>query len=127
MIRTLPGDVEISQEPTETLRALATLKINTKRTNEVEEYLTKHADLGSALEEICAAVRAEFGPEAELSLEIYSDPEVQDRYLALCVRQQKYTSDIMDRIEAVAEPFMATLDNLSGQLLITTDFHRPRG
>ena len=127
MIRNPSVEDETLSQPGEVLRGLAPLKVITERPGEVEEYLANHADLGSALEEICTAVRAEFGAGTELSLVLYQDPEVQDRYLPLCVRQHQYTPNIMDRIEAVANPFMAMLDSLSGHLLITTDFHRPRG
>jgi hypothetical protein len=109
------------------LHSVALLGLTTERPGEVQKYLAEHTDLASALEEVCTAVRATFGVEAELALELYKDPEVQDRYLTLFVRQQQYPSDFMDRIEAVAEPFRAHLDSLSGHLLITTDFRRPRG
>ena len=127
MIRNPHVDEVSVSTPAEVLRGLTSLGVITERPAEVEDYLSDHPELGAVLHEICAAVRAEFGVAAELSLNMYSDPEVQDFYLSLCVRQHKYTSDIMDRIEAVANPFMATLDHLPGHLLITTDFHRPRG
>ena len=81
MIRNHPLEVETFTLPAETLRHLAPLKVITERTAEVQEYLASHTDLGLALEEICAAVRAEFGAGTELALEVYKDPEVPDRFL----------------------------------------------
>lgn len=111
----------------ELLHSLALLRVTAERPDEVEDYLADHTDLASALGEVCAAVRAAFGVVAELALDLYNDPEFHDRYLTLYVRQHQYSPDVMDRIEAIAEPFRAHLDSLSGHLLITTDFCRPRG
>jgi hypothetical protein len=63
----------------------------------------------------------------ELALEVYKAPEIDDRYLTLYIRQEKYQSGIIDRIEAVTSQFMAQLEAASGYLLITTDFRRARG
>jgi hypothetical protein len=109
------------------LHSLALLRVTTKRPEELEEYLADHADLAAAIDDVCSAVRAAFGAEAELALELYNDPEVDDRYVTLYVRQHQYLPDFMDWIESVADPFRAHLDSLSGHLLITTDFRRPRG
>ena len=67
-----------------------------------------------------------FGGSAQLSLELYQDPEVEDSYLTLYVRQEPYDADILDQIEDVSRLFDAELATLSGWLLITTDFGAPR-
>ena len=51
-------------------------------------YLDEHGDLSQLLPEICGQIRKQFGPEAELSLELYRDPEINDRYLTLYLRQE---------------------------------------
>ena len=76
---------------------------------------------------VCCKARHLFGSDNELSLELYKDPEFEDRYLTLYMRQEEYLPDTMDRIEAVRRQFDEALENVSGQLLITTDFRRPRG
>ena len=106
---------------------LTPFNVITAHCDEVDQYVARHRDLGSALEDICAKIREAFGPKAELALELYKDREVKDKYLTLYVRQAEYAADIMDRIEAVSSQFIARLDRLSGHLLITTDFRRPRG
>jgi hypothetical protein len=94
--------------------------------SEIEAYAATHADAVALLESICAKLRDAFGPHAELSLEMYRDPEQDDEYLSLYVRQQKYQAGILHQIEDVCAPFMPKLETASGNVIITTDFRRPR-
>src|SRR5438552_3262766 len=50
------------------------------RPSDVITYLNEHADLARLLPDICAQVRQAFGQAAELSLEVYRDPEIDDHY-----------------------------------------------
>lgn len=93
---------------------------------EVKMYLSEHPELGRILPEICTKVRQSLGPRAELSLEMYRDPEIDDQYLNLYVRQERYGSKLLDRINMVSSLFDNRLEEISGYLLITTDFRRPR-
>ncbi len=93
---------------------------------EVLAYLRSHKQLAKLFPEISAQTRRAFGTEVELSLEIYHDPEIEDRYLTLYIRQHSYDIGIMDRIETVSHQFNERLEQVSGYLLLTTDFHRPR-
>ena len=63
----------------------------------------------------------------ELSLELYKDPEVDDRYLTIYVRQKNYDSEIIKRIDKVSERFDDLLEKVSSFLLLTADSRRPRG
>jgi hypothetical protein len=72
-------------------------------------------------------VRQELGAEVELSLELYQDPEIDDRYLSLYVREREYRPDLMARIEVVRERVNPMLDDVPGDFLVTTDFRGPRG
>ncbi len=92
---------------------------------DVERYLSDHATLRSLVPRICERVRAEFGNAAELSLELYRDPEIDDRYLSLDIRQDRYESDIIARLDRLSEEFATELEQCSGDILLTTDF-RPR-
>ena len=93
---------------------------------EVGRYLSEHAGLSTVLPQICQRVREKFGPDAELSLELYRDPEIDDRYLTLEVRQDQYESDIMDKLDTLSEEFANELPQCSGHILVTTDFSPPR-
>ena len=92
---------------------------------DVEGYLAGHSALQALLPRICERVRAEFGGDAELSLELYLDPEIEDRYLTLYVRQDRYDANIVERLDQLAEQFADELERCTGDVLLTTDF-RPR-
>jgi hypothetical protein len=114
------------KKPVSILKQLSSYGIQIPRRNEVLGYLAQHIQLGRLLPEVCAQVRQAFGSNVELSLELYRDPEIDDRYLTLYVRQQAYDTEIMDRIETVSRQFNGRLERVAGYLLLTTDFHRPR-
>ena len=114
------------KRPVAILKQFSNCGIQIPKRNEVLGYLAEHRQLSRLLPGICAQVRRVFGPNVELSLELYRDPEVDDRYLTLYVRQQAYDTEIMDRIETVSRQFNGRLEKISGYLLLTTDFHRPR-
>ena len=93
---------------------------------EVEHFLAEHASLQSLLPQICERVRAEFGRDAELSLELYRDPEIDDQYLSLEVRQGHYGADIIERLDRLSEQFANELERCTGDILLTTNFRAPR-
>lgn len=93
---------------------------------DVESYLAQHPDLAELLDEFCAIIRAAFGTPTELSLEVYDDPEIDDQYLTLYIRQTTYPHDMIDRIDAVCVGFHRKLEAVSGYFLVTTDFRRPK-
>jgi hypothetical protein len=95
--------------------------------SEVQAHLTPFPLLRHALPDICAETREQFGPDAELSLELYRDPEFDDCYLTLYVRMNKYDGQVMAKIHAVRSKFADRLSAINGYLLVTTDFRRPRG
>jgi hypothetical protein len=96
-------------------------------TEEVDSYLGGQRELALLLPEICAEVRQALGNAVELSLELYKDLEIDDRYLALYVREDKYERDILQRLEAISDRFNHRLEEVPGYFLLTTDFSRPRG
>src|SRR5581483_2202030 len=64
---------------------------------EVARYLRKHIGLAAVIPALCRAARKEFGPDAELCLQINHDPEFIDPYLVLYVRLPQYRADMMHR------------------------------
>ena len=92
----------------------------------VERYLEPHAGLAALLPDICEQVRSEFGPDAELTLDAYSDPEARDEYLTLYLRLPRYEADTLGRLERVSRRFDEKLEPLDGHLLLTTDFRAPQ-
>jgi hypothetical protein len=92
----------------------------------IDGYLTEHPTLRSLLSRICEQARAEFGHRSELTLELYRDPEIDDRYLTLLVRQPQYEANIVERLDQLAAQFADELDQCTGDLLVTTDFRPAR-
>ena len=107
--------------------ALADQGIAVPRPAAVRKYLASHRDLAKLLPSVCKQARREFGPDAELRLEVYRDPEIDDRHLTLYVRLPAYENiAITQLMDCVTQPFEDELCRASGYLLVTTDF-RPSG
>jgi hypothetical protein len=104
------------------LGALAAQDIILANGPEIADYLVAHPDLAKVVPSVGAQARKEFGEDAQLTLRLYRDPEIDDRYLSLNVRLLSYDDHTMERIDRVSEPFDEQLCNASGYLLVTTDF-----
>ncbi len=100
--------------------------VSIPKASEVLAYLDRFPDLATLLPGLCWQARVEFGPQADLSLELYRDPEIDDRYLILSVRLPRYDSNFMGRIQRVSRRFDDKIAPQSGYILLTTDF-RPAG
>jgi hypothetical protein len=94
--------------------------------NEVEIYLKMYPDITDVLISLCRRVVEDFGKEAQLSLEVYRDPEIEDQYPTIYVRQKHYDRNIIKRIEAIRSGYEQDLVGKSGWILLTTDFRSPR-
>ena len=92
---------------------------------EVRNYLTRYFELTSIVRSTCKLALDRFGLQAQLSLEIYGDPETEDEYLTLYIRQNRYSEDILNAIEALRSAYEVDLADSSGWFLITTDFRPP--
>jgi hypothetical protein len=99
--------------------------VHVPNVTEIHGYLKDHIALSRLLPSFCLQVRKEFGPDTELSLELYRDPESGGRYPTLYVRQVHVDPRLMDRIEKVSKLFWPRLEKVSGDFLLTTDFRRP--
>ena len=94
---------------------------------EVLAYCRARPFLARELPRISARARAFFGTGAELSLVVYKDPEIDDRYLTMYVRTDPLQADLMDRIEELNREFHEGWNPDWGYLLLTTDFRKPQG
>lgn len=91
-------------------------------TNAIREYMRGHSDMVSGVDIVTSLVRSHFGKDAQLLLDVYNDPEIDDQYLQLRVRAIDYNSEFMnliDVVDALAEP---GLRRRTGRILLTTDF-----
>jgi hypothetical protein len=107
-------------------KLLAPSRVFVPKPRAVAGYLSAFPRLRQLLPELCAKVRASLGAEVEISLEVYSDPEIDDRYLTLYVRQPEYDTGFLRRVEALREQTNPQLERVPGYLLLMTDFRRPR-
>jgi len=92
----------------------------------VRDYLLHYPDMTNLLPSVCSIALEKFGMYTQLSLEVYRDPEIEDEYLTLYVRQKCYDEHIMDMIEDICAEYEGELAERSGWLLVTTDFRPPR-
>src|SRR5437762_9211116 len=68
------------------LSALTVHRIALANEPEIAVYLTDHPDLAKIVPSVGARLREEFGKDAQLTLRLYADPEIDDRYVSLNVR-----------------------------------------
>jgi|SRR5579884_3615533 len=106
------------------LDQLAATGVGVAHPDEVCAYLAQHPDVAGLLVKACERARLEF-PANELVLTVNHDPEIDDPYLMLYVRQWPYPPDILQRLNAVWDPFEDLLSQSSGWLVISTDFRKP--
>jgi len=94
---------------------------------DVRGYLVRYPEMLEVAPAVCRAAARRFGTEAQLSLELYRDPEIEDEYLTLYIRQEPYEDDVMKRIEATWDECAEVIAGSSGWILVTTDFEPPVG
>lgn len=89
--------------------------------DEILSYLRGCPDL---LEVIPTAINAarKYFPEAELTLQVYRDPEIDHSYLLINVRVSRYDDTVMERIERAESEFLHLLRGKRGWLIMNTDF-----
>ncbi|GIW39472.1 MAG: hypothetical protein KatS3mg076_0049 [Candidatus Binatia bacterium] len=91
--------------------------------DDIEDYLARFPELQDILPAAVRSTRHYF-PDAELVLELYRDPEIEDEYLVLLVRSNRYDRETMERIRLAESAFIERLTGRNGWLQITTDFRK---
>jgi hypothetical protein len=120
------GSANVTSQIEEALNKLHQDWIEIPKPAEVRDYLIRYPDLASILPFVCKVARERFGVYPELSLEVYFDPEIEDEYLTLYVRQENYDEDILSAIEDISAQYESILMGKSGWFLVTTDFRSPK-
>ena len=108
-------------------RCLLPADVHVSGVEQVDSYLRGHRDLAAMVPAMCLQAREEFGPQAELTIQINHDHEIDDPYLILYVRLPAYAPDTRKRIDAVWQHFEEELSGLSGWIILTTDFRKANG
>jgi hypothetical protein len=107
----------------EVLAAVTTHEVLIPDRQEVRAYLEARSDLGSLVPLLVAGTREEFGPEAQLVMSIYHDPEIVDHYLQLCVRLPEYGPGFLERMLRIWVPFEDVFAEVAtGWFQVTTDY-----
>jgi hypothetical protein len=114
-------------------------QVRVKNPKLVGRYLRKFNDIIDVVPEAVSAAKRHF-PEAQLVLDLYQDPEIDDRYLVLHVRLWSYDDQsvmegvggtrkelkgFIDSLEKAEAEFLHLLVNKRGWLQLTTDFQKP--
>lgn len=100
--------------------------IRIPRPAEVRDYVKRFPDILPVMRHACELTVAEFATNAALSLELYVDPEIDDRYLTLYVRQASYEPNLNDRLDGINEEFYDALDGDNGIFWVMTDYQPPQ-
>ncbi|MEW6202373.1 MAG: hypothetical protein AB1546_10375 [bacterium] len=101
-------------------------RINIPIPNEINDYFRRFPDMKEITRSICIRVSEYFDKNTELSLELYRDPEIEDEYLTLYVRQVEYDEEISDKINSISVEYADKLTKKSGWIIVTTDFKHPQ-
>ena len=119
-----PADTSIFQEVEKLLKQLRNQGVLLEDVDEIQAYLRDCPDLIAVVPKAVEAVRRHL-PDAQLALEVYHDPEIEDSFLVIYVRMRKYDGSVMDKIEQAESEYLDLLANSSGWLQLTTDFRYP--
>ncbi|MCX7925441.1 MAG: hypothetical protein N2554_06475 [Fimbriimonadales bacterium] len=92
----------------------------------ITTFLTAHPDLLALLTPIVETAR-EHLPDAELSLERYTDPEIDDEYLVIYARFPEYDEGVLQRIDRAREACEPLWQGAPDLVFITTDFKPSHG
>ena len=92
----------------------------------VTSYISAHPDTGPLLEHLASKLRASFGNNADVTLEVYCDPEIDDRYLTFYVRKPDLSPSDMELIDHISEEFSPGLATASGWVVVMPDFRPSR-
>jgi hypothetical protein len=113
-------------------------QVRVKNPKLVRRYLYKFNDMIDVVPKAVNAAKRHF-PKAQLVLDLYEDPEIEDRHLVLYVRLWSYDESVMervreartelksfiDRLEETEKEFLHHLVERRGWLQLTTDFQKP--
>ena len=123
-------DVDKSSDITTAIETLLNLLVSKKilipEPAEARRYLMVYTDMIHIILPICSKINEKLNTSAQVSLEVYKDPEIKDEYLVIYVRQTVYDDKIMNIIDEISEECDRLLHNKSGWLIITTDFKPPK-
>jgi len=114
-------------------------QVRIKNTDKVKKYLMEFGGIFDVVQKAVNSAKKHF-PEAQLVLDLYEDPEMDNRHLVLYVRLKKYNELVMEKVREAREEYREDLitrinktgsefwDDLvdkKGYIFMTTDFQKP--
>jgi hypothetical protein len=107
----------------DTIRAIEEV-LEGRVTDRSKEYLLQFTEFLDVIPKAVDAAKKHF-PEAQLVVDVYQDPEIDDHYLVLYVRSKYYDDSFIERLEKAEAEFLNQLVNKRGWIQLTTDFREP--
>ena len=99
------------------------IKVNNKES--ICDYLNKFPDIIDIIPKAVSAARVYF-PDAQIVLDLYIDPEIDDKYLVLYVRLKEYEGSIIELLDKARLEILDELKNKKGWIQITTDYKKAK-
>jgi len=101
-------------------------QVHVRSPDAIREYLSKFPDIMDVIPQAIGAARKYF-PGAQIVIDVYQDPEIDDQYLILYIRLRHYDDSFMERLENAEAEFLNQLVGKSGWIQLTTDYREPEG
>jgi hypothetical protein len=101
-------------------------KVRLENPHSIREYLLRFTELLDVIPKAVEAAKKHF-PEAQLVMDVYQDPEIDDNYLVLYIRLKHYDDSFIERLEKAEAEFLNQLVSKRGWIQLTTDFREPEG
>jgi hypothetical protein len=88
--------------------------------DEVKEYLAQHPDMVDILPKAIAATKKRF-PGKEVVVEVYQDPEIEDRYIEVKVLECELNDLNLNRLARAENEFIDELAGKEGWIQLNLD------
>ena len=89
--------------------------------NSIRDYLIEFPDIIDVIPKAVNSAKKYF-PNAQIVLDFYIDPEIDDKHPIIYVRAKDYDNKFMELLDKAEEDFMEDLIDKRGWILLTTDF-----
>ncbi len=93
------------------------------RPDAVNQYVRAYPELADLARDMATALVEEFrGERSEIELDLYQDPEIDDRYLVFYVRLPEYDDSLMPRIRTISEQVDSRVPPTPEWVHVSTDY-----
>jgi hypothetical protein len=92
--------------------------------NSIRDYLIEFPDIIHIIPKAVNSAKKYF-PNAQIVLDFYIDPEIDDKRTIIYVRAEDYDDKFMELLDEAEEDFSKELIDKRGWILLTTDFGKP--